>query len=50
MQTVIGALAIVLVTTNVAYGQALTGQRSIVTVVAGDTLWSLGSRFGIDAL
>jgi len=49
MRTLIGVLVIVLAMTTTAYGQTLIGQRLTVTVAAGDTLWSLGSRFGIDA-
>lgn len=48
MRTVIPALAIVLAATTAVSAQPLTGQLQSVMVARGDTLWSIGSRFGVD--
>ena len=42
------ALAIAFTATMAVYAQPLTGQQQTMTVARGDTLRSLGSRFGID--
>jgi L,D-transpeptidase ErfK/SrfK len=47
MHTVLIALIVVLVSASVA-AQPLTGQVHTVVVARGDTLRSLGSRFGVD--
>ena len=41
-------LAVVFTAAVAVYAQPLTGQQQTVTVARGDTLRSLGSRFGID--
>lgn len=48
MRTVLTALAIGFLATTAVYAQPLTGELQTVAVTAGDTLSSLGSRFGID--
>ena len=48
MRTIIQALAIALAATTAASAQPLTGQRQSVIVAPGDTLWSIGSQFGVD--
>ena len=49
MRTVPTALAIGLLVTTAVSAQSLIGEPHIVAVTAGDTLLSLGSRFGIDS-
>ena len=48
MRTIVCALTIGLVTATTVYAQPLTGQRHTIVVARGDTLWSLGSRYGVD--
>ena len=42
------ALTLGLVLATVAYAQPLTGQRHTIVAARGDTLLSLGSRYGVD--
>ena len=49
MRTIMAALTIGLVTATAVYAQPLTGQRYTIVVARGDTLWSLASRYGVDA-
>ena len=42
------ALTIGLVTAGAVYAQPLTGQQHTIVVAPGDTLGSLGSRYGVD--
>ena len=49
MRTILAALAIgFIATTTAVYAQPMIGGSHTVAVAAGDTLSSLGSRFGID--
>ena len=48
MSTIVMTVLIWLAAATVAYAQPLTGELHVVTVARGDTLSSLGSRFGIE--
>ena len=46
--TFLGPLALLLAAATASDAQSVTGQVQMVTIARGDTLWSMGARFGVD--